>query len=55
MSYRDFEHFVDVYLTCSRCLRDPEDFQLLLDDFASRQEAQNVVYSEVHFTISSVK
>lgn len=53
MRFRDFEHFVDVYLTCSRCLRDPEDFQRLLDDFASRQEAQNVVYTEVHFTIST--
>jgi adenosine deaminase len=53
MRYRDFEHFVDIYLTCSRCLRDPEDFQRLLGDFAARQEAQNVVYSEVHFTIST--
>lgn len=53
MRYRDFEHFVEIYLTCSRCLHAPEDFQLLLDDFAGRQEAQNVVYSEVHFTIST--
>jgi len=51
--FRDFEHFVEVYLACSRCLREPEDFQALLLDFAAQQERQNVVYSEVHFTIST--
>ena len=34
-------------------LRAPEDFQLLARDFLEVQEAQNVVYSEVHFTIST--
>jgi len=51
--FEDFEHFIEVYLTCSRCLKEPEDFQLLLMDFARQQAAQNVVYSEVHFTIST--
>src|SRR5688500_20133391 len=27
--FRDFPHFVEVYLACSRVLRAPEDFQLL--------------------------
>jgi adenosine deaminase len=27
--FRDFEHFVQIYLTCCECLRDPEDFQPL--------------------------
>ena len=51
--FRDFEHFVQVYLTCSRSLRDPEDFKLLATDFLAEQALQNVVYSEVHFTIST--
>ena len=51
--FRDFEHFVEVYLTCSRCLRDPEDFYLLATDFLAEQARQNVVYSEAHFTIST--
>lgn len=51
--FRDFEHFVEIYLTCSRCLRDPEDFQLLAEDFVAEQRRQNVLYSEVHFTIST--
>jgi len=51
--FRDFDHFVQIYLTCSRCLRHPEDFQLLIDDFLAEQERQNVRWSEVHFTIGT--
>lgn len=51
--FRDFGHFVEVYLTCSRAMRAPEDFQLLARDFLEVQESQNVVYTEAHFTIST--
>jgi len=51
--FQDFPHFLEIYLTCSRCLRDPEDFQALLESFVEQQAAQNIVYSEVHFTIST--
>lgn len=51
--FRDFDHFVQIFLTCSRCLRHPEDFQVLVEDFMSEQERQNVRWSEVHFTIGT--
>jgi adenosine deaminase len=51
--FRDFDHFVEVYVTCSRCLRAPEDFHRLALDFVAEQARQNVTYSEVHFTIST--
>jgi adenosine deaminase len=51
--FRDFEHFVQVYLTCSRTLRKPEDFQLLATDFMAEQARQNVLYTEAHFTIGT--
>jgi len=51
--FRDFPHFVEVYLACSRVLRAPEDFQLLARDFLESQAEQNVVYTEAHFTIST--
>jgi aminodeoxyfutalosine deaminase len=51
--FRDFEHFVQVYLTCSRSLRRPEDFKLLAGDFLAEQAMQNILYTEVHFTIST--
>jgi adenosine deaminase len=51
--FRDFDHFVNVYLTCSKCVQEPEDFQLLVRDFMAEQARQNVRYSEVHFTIAT--
>ncbi len=51
--FRDFEHFVQVYLTCSRALRTPEDFRTLTLDFLEMQREQGVVYCEAHFTIST--
>ena len=44
--FRDFDHFVEIYLTCSKCVRDPEDFQRLLADFALDQAAENIRYSD---------
>jgi adenosine deaminase len=51
--FRDFEHFVQVYLTCSEALRTPEDFQLLVSDVLAEQARQNVLYTEAHFTIGT--
>jgi adenosine deaminase len=51
--FTDFEHFVQVYLACSRALRGPEDFQLLVLDVLAEQAYQNVLYTEAHFTIST--
>ena len=51
--FTDFDHFVQVYLACSRALRRPEDFQLLVLDLLAEQAYQNVLYTEAHFTIST--
>ncbi len=51
--FRDFDHFVEIYVTCSKVLRDPEDFQLLVADFAEDQARENIRHSEVHFTIGT--
>ncbi len=51
--FRDFDHFVEIYLTCSRCLRTPEDFRLLTSDVLAEQARQNIVYTEAHFTIQT--
>ena len=48
-----FEQFIEIYVTCSKCLVDPEDFKLLALDFLAEQAVQNVLWSEVHFTIST--
>jgi adenosine deaminase len=51
--FRNFEHFVQIYLACSSALVHPEDFQAVARDFLDEQERQNVVYSEVHFTVAT--
>jgi len=51
--FRDFSEFLEAYLVCCRCLRDPEDFQLLVNDFVAEQARQNIRYTEAHFTIST--
>jgi len=51
--FPDFQQFIEIYITCSRCLVDPEDFKLLALDFLAEQAVQNVLWSEVHFTIST--
>ena len=53
LEFRDFHHFLEIYLTISRCLRDPEDFQLVAKAFLEEQARQNIRYSEAHFTIST--
>jgi len=51
--FRDFDHFVQIYLTCCAVLRRPEDFQRLLRDFAADQERDRIRYTEIHFTIGT--
>jgi aminodeoxyfutalosine deaminase len=51
--FRDFDHFVAIYIACSSVLREPEDFQRLVSDFAAAQERQNIRHTEVHFTIGT--
>ena len=51
--FRSFEHFVEIYLTCSRCLQEPEDFSRVASDFVEEQARQNILYTEAHFTIGT--
>lgn len=51
--FRDFEHFVQIYVTICRCLKTPEDFQQLIDSIAGEQARQNIVYTEIHFTVGT--
>lgn len=48
--FRDFPHFVDVYLAAVQTLRDQEDFALLVEQTAASLAAQNVRYAEIIVT-----
>jgi adenosine deaminase len=49
-TFRDFNHFLEIYMAISGCLRTAEDIELITREFLTGQAAQNIVYSEVTFT-----
>lgn len=48
--FRDFNHFIEIYLIASRCMQTPEDFALMVERFLSNQAQQNICYSEAYFS-----
>ena len=48
--FTDFNHFVDIYLTISRCIQTPDDIEWITRRFLEHQAAQNILYSEVTYT-----
>lgn len=49
-TFRDFDHFIEIYMTIAGCLRTAEDIELIAREFLAGQAAQNIRYSEVTFT-----
>lgn len=52
--FRDFNHFIEVYVTSTKFLRRPEDYDLLIRRFAQQQAALNVKYTEAFVSCSLV-
>lgn len=50
--FRDFNHFIDVYAATCKCIRTPEDYVLIVEQFIKHQADQNIRYSEVFISIS---
>jgi aminodeoxyfutalosine deaminase len=49
-TFRDFAHFIDVYLAVVDLLREPEDIRLLTYEVATDMAAQNIRYAELTLT-----
>lgn len=49
-NFTDFLHFVEIYVALSRCIRTPDDIELIAREFLAGQAAQNIRYSEVTYT-----
>ncbi len=49
-TFRDFSHFVEVYLAVSACICTLDDIEFIAREFLSNQAAQNIHYSEVTYT-----
>lgn len=47
--FRDFPHFVEVFMTVCQCLRTAADFAIVVSDLGAEAARQNIRYLEVHF------
>jgi adenosine deaminase len=52
-TFTDFDHFLDIYHIFARCLRTPEDVELIAREFLTGQADQHIRYSEVTYTAYS--
>jgi aminodeoxyfutalosine deaminase len=51
--FRDFPHFVEVYVTITSCLHSADDYALIAYEFGADCARQNTRYAEVTFTIAT--
>ena len=51
--FKDFHHFIEVYIAITRCLRTVEDFELIVYEFGADMARQNIRYAEVTFSPST--
>lgn len=49
-AYRDFPHFIDVFIQVCDCLRSPADFGRIVREYGERLVQQHVMYAEIHFS-----
>ncbi|MBN1305691.1 MAG: adenosine deaminase [Anaerolineales bacterium] len=49
-TFRDFDHFIEIYMVISSCLRTAEDIELITREFLQEQARQNILYTEATFT-----
>lgn len=49
--FRNFEQFLETYMTITRCLHSPDDYRLIAYEYGCECARQNIRYAEVTFTI----
>src|SRR4030042_421926 len=49
--FRDFEKFLETYMTITKCLRTPDDYRLIAYEYGCECARQNIRYAEVTLTI----
>lgn len=49
-TFRDFPHFVEIYVKLSSCLKTADDIELIAREFLQGQADQNIQYSEPTYT-----
>jgi adenosine deaminase len=49
-AYRDFPHFINVFIQVCDCLRSPADFGRIVREYGECLARQRVMYAELHFS-----
>jgi adenosine deaminase len=49
-AFRDFAHFIRVYLLASSAMQTPRDYEQMVVDFGAHQARQHIRYSETYFS-----
>lgn len=52
-TFRDFNHFVEIFFAISRCLKTAEDYELIAYEFGATLARQQVRYAEATFSPST--
>ncbi|HYX51182.1 MAG TPA: adenosine deaminase, partial [Ktedonobacteraceae bacterium] len=52
-TFRDFDHFVEIYFEISSCLKTSDDYELIAYEFGAQMAKQNIRYAEVTFSPST--
>lgn len=51
--YRDFDHFIEMFMLVTRCLKTGEDYEQVVYEFGAEVARQHVRYAEVTFSPST--
>ena len=53
--FQDFPHFVEIYVAVSKCIRTPDDIELIALEFLDGQAAQNVLHTEATYSATTIE
>ncbi|MDR3690899.1 MAG: adenosine deaminase [Fimbriimonas sp.] len=53
--FRDFPHFVEIYVSVSKCLRTADDIELIAREFLQGQAEQNIWHSEATYSATTIE
>ncbi len=53
--FRDFPHFVEIYVAISKCIKTPDDIELIAREFIEGQAAQNVWHTEATYSATTLE
>src|SRR2546423_1048093 len=51
--YRDFEHFIEMFVMVTRCLKTSEDYEQIVYEYGAELARQHVCYAELTFSPST--